>query len=644
MMKKYPAYKNSGLLWLNEIPTHWGVRRLKHLVKNINDQRAAIRDGELCIALENIESWTGKFIPSSEVTELQSSLKCFQPEDVLFSKLRPYLAKALIAERQGLCVSELLVLRVDKKRVLPKFLIYNLLTKHIIDVIDSSTFGAKMPRAEWAFIGNLDIALPPLDEQQAIVEYLNNKQEKIDHFINNKLRLITLLQEKKTSLINRVVTRGINPHTQLKPSGISWLGTVPDHWEIKRAKFFFHEVDERSESGEEELLSVSHITGVTPRSEKNITMFMAESYEGYKTCRPEDLVINIMWAWMGALGVSEYQGIVSSAYGVYRQKNTNDFFAPYLDYLLRTKSYVAEFTCRSKGVTSSRARMYSDDFFDVPIVRPPHEEQVAIVQHIRHESAAIDAAIAKTKQEIELIKEFRTVLITDCVTGKIDVSQVQAEVLPMPLKRVASPSVTPEFKRALLAAEIIYLQHQDPTFGRVKFQKTLHLCEYQIQIDELGSDYKREAAGPHDSRMLYQIESQLKKSKWFECVGIRNEQHRYIPLEKVETYKKYFERHWGERRAAIHSMINLLKPLDSEQCEIVSTLYAAWNDLLLTKQAASDEAIIQDVLSWHESKLRIPEDRWRRALKWMRDHGLVPAGFGKPTHRLARQPKSKSKA
>jgi type I restriction enzyme S subunit len=114
------------------------------------------------------------------------------------------------------------------------------------------------------------------------------------------------------------VSGGLRPYPEMKPTELPWLPELPAAWEIHRAKYSFREADDRSEQGNEELLSVSHKTGVTPRSQKNITMFMAESYEGHKVCRPGDIVVNTMWAWMAAIGVSRHVGIVSPAYGIYR--------------------------------------------------------------------------------------------------------------------------------------------------------------------------------------------------------------------------------------------------------------------------------------------------------------------------------------
>ena len=142
---------------------------------------------------------------------------------------------------------------------------------------------------------------------------------------------------------------GLKPYAEYKESGELWLGQLPTTWDLRRAKFLFREIDERSKTGKEELLSVSHKTGVTPRSQKNITMFMAESNVGHKICRPQDLVINTLWAWMAAMGVSNHTGIVSPAYGVYRPIDPDMFLPRFADQLLRTPFYADEYKRRSTG-------------------------------------------------------------------------------------------------------------------------------------------------------------------------------------------------------------------------------------------------------------------------------------------------------
>ena len=178
-----------------------------------------------------------------------------------------------------------------------------------------------------------------------------------------------------------------------------WLPNVPAHWDEQRAKVFFREVDERSRTGAEELLSVSHLTGVTPRSQKNVTMFKAESYAGHKLCRPGDIVINTLWAWMAALGAARHTGLVSPAYGVYRPHSPDSFNPAYLDYLLRSRAYVAEYNCRSTGIRASRLRLYPNQFLDIPLIQPFRAEQDQIVAYLRVQDAHI-ARFIKDKREL----------------------------------------------------------------------------------------------------------------------------------------------------------------------------------------------------------------------------------------------------
>ena len=268
--------------------------------------------------------------------------------------------------------------------------------------------------------------LPPPDEQAAIVRFLDHADRRIQRYIGAKQRLIGLLEEQKQAVIHRAVTRGLDPGVRLKPSGVEWLGDVPEHWEVRRAKLFYEEVDERSGTGDEELLSVSHLTGVTPRSEKTITMFMAESYVGHKICRPGDLVINTMWAWMGAFGVARQVGLVSPGYGVYRPHSDRELLPEYAELLFRTSTYISEFMIRSTGIRSSRLRLYPESFLRVPVLTPPAHEQEAILARVASETHHADAAIDGARREIELLSEYRTRLIADVVTGKLDVREAAA--------------------------------------------------------------------------------------------------------------------------------------------------------------------------------------------------------------------------
>lgn len=210
-------------------------------------------------------------------------------------------------------------------------------------------------------------------------------------------------------------------YDQYKNSGVEWLGEIPEHWDTKRIKHLFKEINERSFDGSEDLLSVSQYTGVTNKSERleeGGMLTNASTLEGYKKVWKNDLVSNIMLAWNGSLGFSPYDGITSPAYSIYRLKT--DDVNRYFHYLLRTELYKSEFKRNSSGVIESRLRLYTDDFFRIESILPPLEEQTAIAKFLDEKTTKIDQAITIKQKQIELLKERRQILIHKAVTRGLD--------------------------------------------------------------------------------------------------------------------------------------------------------------------------------------------------------------------------------
>ena len=203
-------------------------------------------------------------------------------------------------------------------------------------------------------------------------------------------------------------------YSSYKDSGVKWLGQIPEHWEVRKAKYIWQETDAVSDTGNEELLSVSQYDGVNPAKGDS----RSESLKGYKMVSENNLVINIMLAWLGGLGVSKYNGIVSPAYCIY--KNITDNNPKYLHYLYKTPLYLAEFARRSSGIVPSRWRMYTDDFGQVLTLLPPIAEQDAIVTYLDTATAKIDAAILQQQKMIDLLKERKQIIINSAVTRGLD--------------------------------------------------------------------------------------------------------------------------------------------------------------------------------------------------------------------------------
>jgi type I restriction enzyme S subunit len=281
---------------------------------------------------------------------------------------------------------------------------------------------AAQPGISVEVIENLPIPVPPESEQRVIASYLDRETARIDALIVEKERMLALLEEKRAALISRVVTRGLDTNAPLKPSGQEWLGEIPAHWRVERAKNLFTVRDERSDDGSEELLTVSHITGVTSRSEKDVNMFLADDKAGYKRCMPGDLAINTLWAWMGAMGISPLAGIVSPDYHVYTSKS--ELLPDYVNLLCRSRPFVAEVSRWSKGVWSSRLRLYPENFFEMRLPVPPQGEQLDIIRAVEADQRKANALRDNLQLSISLAKERRAALITAAVTGLIPLAEM----------------------------------------------------------------------------------------------------------------------------------------------------------------------------------------------------------------------------
>ncbi len=230
ILQPYSEYKNSGVEWLADVPSGWKLKRLKFAVRRICNKENRNANSPY-VGLENIMPSTGSLLPVEDVDEEETSLSStFEIGDVLFGKLRPYLAKAWIATFSGFCSSEFLVL--IKHELEPRFLLYSVLNPQFVDMVNSSTFGSKMPRADWNFIGNLNQCLPSENQQTAIANFLDRETARIDALIEKKERQIALLEEKRQATITQAITKGLNPDAPMKDSGIEWLGYVPEHWEV----------------------------------------------------------------------------------------------------------------------------------------------------------------------------------------------------------------------------------------------------------------------------------------------------------------------------------------------------------------------------------------------------------------------------
>lgn len=413
-MKEYKDYNNHCIQWMGNIPSHWKSLGLKRTINLINEKTT---DESLTyIGLENIESFTGRLSNTKFVTA-DSTCNLFKIGDILFNKLRPYLTKSIITDFEGKCTTELLVLRGFKGDT--KYLNYILLSPEYIGYIDSSTYGSKMPRANWSFIGNVNIPFPPLVEQQHIVSFLDKKTAKIDEYIDKKNKEIEALKEWKKALIAHVVTKGLNTNAKMKDSGVSWIGEIPEHWELRRAKYMFKK-HKRAVRDTDEVITCFRDGEVTLRKNRRTTGFTESLTEvGYQGICKGDLVIHQMDAFAGAIGISDSDGKGTSVYHCCTP--IGNLYTRFYLYVIRQMAYSGFIQSLYRGIRERSSDFNFQVFGNQFLYIPPIEEQQEIVEYIDAATTKADKMIVELTNHVESMKEYKQRLIADVVTGKINV-------------------------------------------------------------------------------------------------------------------------------------------------------------------------------------------------------------------------------
>ena len=420
MVQKMRKMKDSGIEWIGEIPEGWELIKAKYLFSQRNEK------GNSTLVLLSPTQKYG-VIPQSqlegvvqvkETTDLRA-FKTIHIGDFVIS-LRSFQGGFEFSNYEGVCSPAYQVFHATKD-LSNDFFRYLFKSDGFISKINSLTVGIREGKniQYWDF-SNMLLAVPPKEIQIRSAQYLNAKCTEIDTMLSKTRSSIEEYKKLKQAVITQAVTKGVRGEREMKDSGVEWISEIPANWTVKRGKQLFSETNERSETGSEELLTVSHITGVTPRSQKTVNMFMSESLVGYKICHNGDLAANTMWMWQGAIGVSKFHGVISPSYNTYRQK-ANDYYFEYLDYLLRIRPLIDAYTIHSTGITLSRLRLYPDSFLSLYFIVPPIAEQKEIADYLDAKCAEIDKLIAKKEQLVKELESYKKSLIYEVVTGKREV-------------------------------------------------------------------------------------------------------------------------------------------------------------------------------------------------------------------------------
>ena len=419
--------KDSGVEWIGEIPKDWESRKLFGLLSSVGSGTTPKGDeyyssngypwlitGDLN---DGYISETSKYVTEDALRDC-SALQIHKAGSVVIAMYGATIGKLGITEidvttNQACCVMN------PSKGLEQRFLFY--LLSAAKDYFIYSSYGAGQPNISQNTIKQLKIPYTCIQEQKRIADYLDSKCSQIDAIIEKQQTIIEKLKEYKLSVITEAVTKGINPDVEMKDSGIDICNYIPKHWNISQNRYLFSLREERNYKPLEDvqLLSLYTDLGVFPHGEQEERGNKAVTAEGYKVVYEDDIIVNIILAWMGAIGRSAYNGVTSPAYDIY--KPNDGVCSRFYHYLFRTKLYAGECYKYGRGIMAMRWRTYSSEFKSIKVPVPPYNEQCRIADYLDKKCALIDKTIADRNGAIEKLQEYKKSLIYEVVTGKKEV-------------------------------------------------------------------------------------------------------------------------------------------------------------------------------------------------------------------------------
>lgn len=428
----YPTYSHYvPAQWtsIDRIPVDWSARRLKFTVVLRNEKVDAEAADLEYMGLEHIEPWTAQRIDDDTATSEGIATR-FKKNDVLFGKLRPYLAKVYLADREGMATTEVLVLAADSC-LEPVFLKYVLLSQKFIDAVSGATFGAKMPRANWEAIGGIPITLPALDEQRRIAAFLNHKISEIALLISKKQELLEKLKEKRLSVITRAVTKGADLTVEMRDSGIPWFGQLPVHWNVTPLGFLITMSGGLTPSMANTEYWDGEIPWVTPKDMKQERI--SESIDHITNVALSETPIalipqnTILIVVRGMILAHSFPAAVTEGPVTINQDmkaiRCGDQVA--VEYLFACLVGFAKiFSSLAQESAHGTRKLETNTLKKFPIPVPPLDEQHRIAGQLESALRKIDQLAGANRAAIVHLTEYRSALITAATTGKIDVRNI----------------------------------------------------------------------------------------------------------------------------------------------------------------------------------------------------------------------------
>ena len=422
MLEKYDAYKDSSVEWIGKIPTDWFNERLGTILEPISIKGNADKDllsitREKGVILRDVEddSENHNFIPDD-----LSNYKLIEKGQFGMNKMKAWQGSYGVSPYTGIVSPAYYIFKFIRP-IYPDFFHWAIRSKTYISFFGSASDGVRI--GQWDLskdrMKNIPFVFPNIDSQKKIVEFIQDKAGKIDQAIAIKEQQIALLNERKQIVIQKAVTQGLDPNVTMKDSGVEWIGKIPEHWETYFNRRLFRE-NSRPVKGDELPLSLSQKDGVIPSGEMKERSLSPSHRNNFKLCFPNDLVVNRFKGHLGVFFQSNYTGIVTFHYGVFEP--AKNVYTKYFELLYHTEQYKTLYAGASNGMSIGLQNLSNLNFYRIKSIVPPLEEQKLICEYADKVENEHNNLIQKLETQIEKLKEYKTTLINDAVTGKIKVA------------------------------------------------------------------------------------------------------------------------------------------------------------------------------------------------------------------------------
>ena len=423
-MKPYPDYFITPLPWLPNIPAHWELVRNKNIFEETKDVVGDDIDAYPLLSLttkgiilRDVASGKGKFPKDF------NTYKIVKPGDMAFClfDIDETPRTVGLSQYNGMLTGAYTIFHVAN--INPHYAYYYYLSLDNVKAMRPLYSGLRKTINTGTFL-SCKLPLPPRPEQDQIVRFLDWKVSCINRLISIKRKQIALLHERQRVYISHIVTHGLHDDISTKNSGVEWIGDIPEHWQTMRCKYLFSERDERSKEGTEQHLSMSQKYGLVPDSQLDERRMLSESYVGGKLCYKDDLVLNRLKAHLGVFALAPQSGVISPDYTVL-MPNTEIILPSFAETVLKSVRCRGELRIRVRGIIEEFWRLYTADFNTIVLPVPPLDEQVGIMKYIVEFRGKAKKYENMLTQEISGLQELKTRLISDVVTGKIDVRDIE---------------------------------------------------------------------------------------------------------------------------------------------------------------------------------------------------------------------------